>query len=128
MKLRRIQSEGYLLIDAVVALFIFSLIIMGWMTLSKTTSRFNGIQMVRQRCIAAGQAQLDSYSAIGKSISKEKVSQLWPGIQTEITSFPGQGDWTGLTLVKVTSQGMYEEKQIQVTLARYVSLDSRRIP
>ena len=82
-------------------------------------AKFNRYQLVRQRCIAAAQAELDSITATGTPIPDEDFERLWPKLTISIKSSPGTGQWQGMKLVEVTANGKSFSKEVKVQLARY---------
>jgi hypothetical protein len=84
-------------------------------------SRFNRYQLVRQRCIAAAQAQLDSLTVTGRPIREEDFNRLWPGLVVSIEKLEGTGQWQGMQLVKVTTTGKGLRKEVRVKMSRYIS-------
>ena len=83
-------------------------------------AKFNRYQLVRQQCIAAAQAEIDSITATGTSIRDEDLKRLWPKLTISIKSSPGTGQWQGMKLVEVTANGKSYRKEVKVQLARYV--------
>jgi len=83
--------------------------------------KFNRYQLIRQQCIAAAQAELDSLTATGEPIKDEDFSRIWPRLSVSIEKSAGQGQWKGTQLVKVTTSGKYLRKQVTVELSRYIS-------
>ena len=82
--------------------------------------RFNTVMLVRQRCVAAGQSQLDSIAATGRPIAPERLGDLWPGVQAEIEQLPGRGQWAGMNLVRVTTTVEVYGRDVEIVLARYL--------
>ena len=114
------RSGGWVLVEAIVSLSLLG-IVAGILAITQNEAgRFNAAQLARQRCVAAAQAQLDSISADGKELPPDEVSRLWPGLKTQVTRSPGQGQWQGLTLVRVQADGTARDRPVSVKLARYV--------
>ena len=91
--------------------------------------RLNACQLARQRCIAAGQAQLDSVAAAGRPIDADRLAKLWLGVTVEVRRSPGKGDWAGLTHVAVTASAPVEQElTVTVDLARYVAANKEDQP
>ena len=109
-----------MMIEMMVALGILGILVVGLAQTQYQVQRFNAVQLARMRCIAAAQAQLDSIAATGQPIADAETERLWPGIRAEVQQLPGQGEWTGLTLVKVTASGSAKGPEVKVELARYV--------
>jgi len=86
-------------------------------------AKFNRYQLVRQQCIAAAQAELDSMTSTGKAIPDEDLKRLWPKLSVSIKNSIGTGQWQGLKLIEVTASGMAFSKEVRVQLSRYVLED-----
>jgi type II secretory pathway pseudopilin PulG len=119
------RFAGFLLVELIVALTVLAMLLAGVAFSLNGMAKFNRYQLIRQQCIAAAQAQLDSLTATGRSISEEDFSRLWPGLKVSIKETEGTGQWRGLKLVEVTASGKSFRKQVQIRLARYIS---RQIP
>ncbi len=83
--------------------------------------KFNAMQLFRQRCLAAGQAQLDHIEATGQQISPSECERLWSDVDLHVETTPGKGDWEGMDLVAVTVGGEKYRTDIEMRLTRYVS-------
>jgi hypothetical protein len=83
-------------------------------------AKFNHNQLIRQRCIAAAQAELDSIGATGKQIPDADLQRLWPKIDVSVKQLPGEGQWDGLKLVEVTATGKSYRSEVKIQLARYI--------
>ena len=114
------------MIEMMVALGILGILVVGLARTQYEVQRFNAVQLARMRCIAAAQAQLDSISATGQPIAADELARLWPGVRTVVEESPGQGEWTGLTLVKVTASGSAKGPEVELELARYVAVKEER--
>jgi type II secretory pathway pseudopilin PulG len=114
------RSKGFFLTEVIIASAIMAMLLVGLAVSMYGFARFNRYQLVRQQCIAAAQAQLDSVSATGKRIPEEDFKRLWPKLGINIKRSPGKGQWKSLTLVEVTANGMSYSKEVEVRLARYV--------
>ena len=112
---------GWIMVETVVALTILVMLLASLSLAEQTARRFNAIQLARQRCTAAGQAELDSIAATGEPIAEAELARLWPGIRAEIARSPGRGEWAALTRVKVTAEAVADGRQVKVELARYVA-------
>ena len=85
---------------------------------------FNGYQLVRQKCISAAQAQLDSIAVTGRQIPREDYEKLWPEITYSIGITDGNDQWTGLKLVSVKTSGRSYRREITINLSRYIKAES----
>jgi len=90
-------------------------------------ARFNRYQLVRQHCIAAAQAQLDSMAVTGEPIAQADFDRLWPNLSISTKKSPGTGQWLGTELVKVTATGKSFRKTVKIEMARYISLDEAAV-
>jgi len=113
------NRPGFLLVECLIALAILLLLIGMWTMSSASSRKFNAVQLARQRCIAAGVAQLDSLTATGRAIPKDKITELWGGITVSITQTPGRDQWEGMTLGMVTACGTNGGIKTQITQGRY---------
>ena len=117
----RNSRGGWIMIEMVAAVGILGILLTALGQIQYQLTKFNAIQWTRMRCITAGQGQLDSIAARGSPIADEEVERLWPGIHVQVERSAGQGDWQGLTLVKVTASGEVQDREIIVKLARYIA-------
>jgi len=90
-------------------------------------AQFNHYQLVRQSCIAAAQAQIDSIAVTGEPIAEEDFTRLWPNLNVSTNKSPGTGQWLGTELVEVTATGKSFRKEVKIEMARYISQDEAAI-
>ncbi|MBW7992710.1 MAG: hypothetical protein FVQ84_22200 [Planctomycetes bacterium] len=114
------KYSGFFLAETIVASTVLAILLAGLATSLYGFAKFNRYQLIRQQCIAAAQAQLDSITTTGKPVSDEDFKRLWPKLNVNIESSPGTDQWQGLSLVEVTANGMSYNKEVKVKLARYV--------
>ena len=114
------KPKGFLLTEMTIALTIFSLLFLALAISLHTFAKFNRYQLVRQRCISAAQAQLDSIAVTGKPISTEDFKRLWPKLNISMKKSDAAGQWQGMKLVKVTAKGNSFNKIVKVELSRYI--------
>jgi hypothetical protein len=114
------KYRGFLITEAVTAFAILGVLAIGFAISLNAFSRFNGYQMVRQRCIAASVAQLESISVTGEPIGEDDLKRLWPGISVSFDKSGATGQWQGTELVKVTTSGTSYRRKVEVELARYI--------
>ena len=117
---KNIKNSGFFLTEIIVASAIIGMLLVGLAMSMYGFAKFNRYQLVRQQCIAAIQATLDSISTTGKPIPDEDFKRLWPKLEVNIERSAGTGQWQGLSLVEVTANGMSYSKEVKVTLARYI--------
>jgi type II secretory pathway pseudopilin PulG len=123
MSYRNKGYGGFLLAEIIVSLTVMAMLLAGVAFSLNGIARFNRYQLIRQQCIAAAQAQLDSLTATGKPIEDGDFSRIWPGLSVFIEKSAGQGQWEGTQLVKITTSGKYLRKQVTIELSRYFSRD-----
>ena len=114
------KYSGYLITEIIVASAIIGMLLVGLAMSMYGFAKFNRYQLVRQQCIAAAQAELDSITITGKPIPDEDFKRLWPKLDINIKSSAAAGQWQGLSLVEVTANGMSFSKEVKVKLSRYV--------
>jgi len=114
------RYRGYLFAEMMAALAVMGVLLVGFAVSLDGFRRFNDYQLVRQRCIAAAQAQLDSITERGKALDDEDFKQLWPKLTASIQESPGTGQWQGLILVEVTVNGRSYNRQVRIKLSRYI--------
>jgi len=123
------KCSGYLLTELIVALTILGMLFIVLASSLYGFAKFNRYQLVRQRCISAAQAQLDSIAVTGKPIPDQDFKRLWPRLTVSVHQSPGTGQWEGMKLVSVTARGGSFNKEVEVQLHRYILAKpvSRRI-
>jgi type II secretory pathway pseudopilin PulG len=114
------KYSGFLLTEVIVAAGVLGVILIALALSMYGFAKFNRYQLVRQQCTAAAQAELDSITTTGSSIPDEDFKRLWPRLDVNIKSSAAAGQWQGLSLVEVTANGMSYNKEVKVSLARYV--------
>jgi type II secretory pathway pseudopilin PulG len=120
MSIRTNKDSGFLVAEMVIAFAILGILMVGLAVSLNAFSRFNSYQMVRQRCIAAGVAQLESITVTGEPIDDENFKRLWPGISVLLERSGTSGQWQGTDLVKVTTGGKSYRRKVEVQLGRYI--------
>lgn len=106
--------------ETAIAIGLLVMILGGLSAMVRQSGRLNHYYLVKQRCMAAGQAQLDGIAATGREIPEEDFQRLWPGLSVSVHQSPGKGDWVGLRLLKVTVSGQSRGKTVAVTSCRYL--------
>ena len=117
---RNAKHCGFLLTELIVAMSVLGMLLAGLAFSLTGFAKFNRYQLVRQQCIAAAQAQLDSIAATGRPIADEDLSRLWPGLAVAIRQTPGEGQWQGMQSIEVTTSGKSARKQVSIRLSRYI--------
>lgn len=123
---RKRKYGGYLLTEFVIFLAVLGILLTCLALSLDGFRRFNHYQLVRQRCIAAAQAQLDSITVTGRQINEDDFKQLWPKLTIRIEKADGTGQWNGLELISIKAKGKSFNKNIEVQLTRYISTETRR--
>lgn len=123
MKCKYKKYRGFLLTEITVAMIVLGILLVGLALSLNGFAKFNRYQLVRQQCIAAAQAELDSMTSTGKAIPDEDLKRLWPKLSVSIKNSIGTGQWQGLKLIEVTASGMAFSKEVRVQLSRYVLED-----
>lgn len=114
------KYSGFLLTEVIVAAGVLGIILVALALSMYGFAKFNRYQLVRQQCTAAAQAQLESITTTGKPIPDADFKRLWPKLDINIKSSAGTDQWQGLSLVEVTANGMSYNKEVKVSLARYI--------
>jgi hypothetical protein len=117
------KSGGFIFAEIAVSLTVIAMLLAGVAFSMNGIAKFNHYQLVRQQCIAAAQAELDSFTATGEPIKDGDFSRIWPQLNVSIEKSAGQGQWRNTQLVKVTTSGKYLRKQVTIELSRYILQD-----
>ena len=123
MSVKNKRHEGFLLTEIVVSMTILGMILAGMALSLHGFGKFNRYQLVRQKCIAAAQAELESVAATGGAIPDEDLARLWPNLTVSTRKSPGTGQWLGMELVEVTAVGKSFRKEVKIQLSRYFPAD-----
>ena len=118
------KYDGFLVTEMTVALTVTGILLVGFALSLHAFATFNSYQLVRQRCIAAAQAELDSIAARGQAIADEDFQRLWPKLNVSIKKSSGTGQWKGMELVEVTTKGKSFRNEVNVQLSRYILTES----
>lgn len=120
MKTNRQRNPGFMLAELIVGITVLAALIIS-VTLSLHGFRqFNHYQWMRQHCVAAAQAQMDSVATSSGMIPEKQLQALWPRVTVSLARHPGQGQWQGLQRIDVMAQGKSYERTVKVTLSRYI--------
>lgn len=87
--------------------------------------RMTKAMLRKQQCVAAAQAQLDCIQQTGRSLGRQELAKLWPGVELKTTRTRGKGDWQGLDRVQVRAEGSAGELTVRVNLCRYMLPDRK---
>jgi len=114
------RTGGFLFAELVVSLSMLGLIIAGLAMAMHSFARFNHNMLLRQRCVSAATAQIESIAAGGIAISDEDIERLWPDIKVTVGKTDGTGQWTGLKLLEVIAVSSNEREEVRIKLCRYI--------
>jgi type II secretory pathway pseudopilin PulG len=117
---KKIRSSGVLLVEVIVAITVLGTIILALALSLHAFGKFNKYQLVRQQCIAAAEAQLDSITARGKSVSDKELTVLWPKVTVDVERIQGTDRWKFAELVRVTAKAKAGRKDVIVEMSRYI--------
>jgi type II secretory pathway pseudopilin PulG len=115
------KYHGFMLMEIIVAIALLAVLITAFALSLSGFARFNRFQLVRQQCVSAAQAELDSIAATGRPITDEDMKRLWPKLDVAIEQSDGTGQWQGLKFVEVQVNGMSFNRQVKIRLSRYIA-------
>jgi type II secretory pathway pseudopilin PulG len=113
-------NSGFMLAELIVGITVLAALIISVTLSLHGFKQFNHYQWMRQHCLAAAQAQMDSVATTAAVIPETQLQALWPRVTVALAREPGQGQWQGLQRIDVTAQGKSYERTVKVTLSRYV--------
>ena len=116
-----LHRGGWVFADTIIGLVLLVILLGGWTMTQSALGTFNQYQLARRHCLQAAEAQMDSLTATGRPIEQDQLQRLWPGVTVTIDRTAGQGDWAGLTLLKVSAGASSAGKPVKVELCRYVA-------
>ena len=116
---KRNKHKGFLLTELIVALTVLAIILICLALSMNVFRRINNYQLVRQQCISAAQAQLDSVAAAGRLIGDDDLKRLWPKVNLQIEQSDGTDQWQGMRLVKIKASAKAGNKDVSVELAEF---------
>ena len=119
----RTKRPGFIMAELIVGTALLGLALGALAVSLQGVSMFNDVQWMRQRCVAAAEAQLDSLATFGAAIDEAEIKRLWPGVEVEADRTPGDPPWNGLELLRVTATGWAGGRRVAVQLDRYVRTD-----
>ncbi len=118
--LNRQKNSGWITAE-VIAFVALLIVISGALAVSlKDTARFNKLQLVKQQCIAAASAQIDSITVTGRPIEAEHFKRLWPNVTFKIQMSPGKGDFEQLEMLTVSAIARAGKRQVNIDMSRYL--------
>ncbi|MHC4264584.1 MAG: pilus assembly FimT family protein [Planctomycetota bacterium] len=116
----KIKYKGHLYIELMVVMALIGFIMTCLAISMSAFQRFNHYQLARQKCIAAAQAQIESITLSDSEVEPELFGSLWPKISVSIEKLPGNGQWKGLHLIKVTANTRSAYQDVEIELSRYI--------
>jgi hypothetical protein len=118
------KYRGLMMVELIVSFAVLGMIMIAFAISLDGFRRLNYYHFIKQRCVSAAQATLDSIAITGTPIDKADVVRLWPGINIKIEESDGTGQWKGLKLVTVSAQKVVGNKNVGVHLSRYIPANS----
>jgi prepilin-type N-terminal cleavage/methylation domain-containing protein len=118
-KVKKIQF-GFTIMELLVSISVLGILLLSFSLTLNEFRKFNRRQVVKQQCISAAQAQLDSISVTGRQISAEDFNSLWPAITCSVEITEGNDQWKGLKLASVKTAGKSFSREITVNLSRFI--------
>ena len=120
------KYDGFLLPELAISVSLLGVLLTLLAVSLNSFRRFNHYQLVRQRCVSAAQAQLDSIAVTGKAIDEEDFKRLWPKLSVSIQKSAGSGQWEGLKLIQVKAKAKSFNRDVKVELSRYILGEKRQ--
>jgi type II secretory pathway pseudopilin PulG len=117
------KHRGLLMAEMIIALTVLAVLLVMFALSMAGFRKLNHYHLVKQRCISAAQATLDSYAVRGAAIDQADMDRLWPGVSVQIEESEGTGQWKGLKLITVTASGVSFRNRPAVSLSRYFPKD-----
>jgi Tfp pilus assembly protein PilV len=121
------RQRGFMMTELIVSMIVLGMLLVAFAISLDVFKRLNSYSLVRQRCVSAAQANLDSIAATGAAVDPNDISRLWPGMTVRIDESQGVGQWQGLKLITVSAQAMSFNKKVEVQLSRYFLNDNAAI-
>ncbi len=118
----RNNQPGWMMIELIVVIGILGVLAATLTASMNSYAKLNKMYLLKQQCISACRAQLDSISVTGQPVSKEDCKRLWPGLETVISYRSGTGKWEGLELVQVTATTKNKPGKTELQQSRYVNI------
>jgi type II secretory pathway pseudopilin PulG len=118
---RGIRNGGWIMVEMMVSVGLLAMLIWTVTEIQADAARVNHQNFAKQHCLAAAEAALDWVAATGRDMPQQDARRLWPKVALETERREGEGQWTGLELVKVVAIGQSKGREIRVELARYVA-------
>lgn len=116
------KNNGWIMTEFLVALGLLVVIFAMYEKTVNAAATINRLELAKQRCIAAAQAQLDCMEATHEQIPEEDFQRLWPKMDISVEKSDGEGNWDGLTLIKVKTTDKSRSREVKIQLCRYMKL------
>jgi hypothetical protein len=116
----KIKTKGFLALELYTGIALLTILTFCFAVSMNGFARINDYHIVKQRCIAAAQAQLDSIELTGTELSKEQFDCLWPKIDCQIQQTSPTDQWKGTKLIKVSAVSQSFNHKVKIELCRYI--------
>ncbi|MBE0534962.1 MAG: hypothetical protein IH624_04770 [Phycisphaerae bacterium] len=113
------KNGGWLLTEAVVVLAVMVVFFTALVSATATCRHLNWLLLIRQQCLSAARAQLDSVVATGRPMNAGDIRRLWPGLTVSSDIHDGRGQWEGLKCCVVTASARVRKRDVEIRLCRY---------
>jgi type II secretory pathway pseudopilin PulG len=124
MTIQRARRRGFMMTELIVSMTVLGMLLIMFAISLDGFKRLNSYNLVRQRCVSAAQANLDSIEATGAAVDDRDMKRLWPDVSIKIDESEGQGQWKDLKLVTVTATAPSNAKKVDICLSRYFIKDN----
>lgn len=122
------KCRGFMMTELIVAMMMLGVLLSIFVISMNGFKRLNHYQLIKQHCVSAAQATLDSIAVTGAAINDNDFKRLFPDVSIRVEKSPGQGQWNGLTLITVTANAQSYNKKVKITLSRYFLNDENKKP
>ena len=116
----KIKISGFIAIELHTGILLLVMLLFCFAVSMNGFARVNDYHLVKQRCIAAAQAQLDSIELTGTELSKKQFESLWPKIDCFIEQTSPTDQWKGTKLIKVSTGADSFNHKVKIELCRYI--------
>jgi len=116
----KIKTNGFLTLELHTGIVLLVMLTFCFAVSMNGFARINDYHLVKQRCIAAAQAQLDSIEITGSALSKKQFKSLWPKINCSIKQTLPTNQWKGTKLIKVSADSQSFNHKVKTELCRYI--------
>ena len=117
---RRKFRNGWMFVDLTITMFILTMLFVCLSITMKGMRGYNRLNLTRQQCLSAAQAQMDSIAARGNTIGDDDMGRLFEGVGVSIERKPGQGVWKGMEAVTILANKRSGKQDVNIELMRYV--------